>query len=291
MILPRRRTLSYTDVMENWDTRFISRSPLFAPLHAHGDCGAVLCGAGWPALAELQARISAHGIVSGGGQPLRLTLQDTRADTFEDRYEVRIFREGELQLRTHNWHDLFNVLAWMAFPLAKAAINARHYHALLEQQSQGALNRGPAQDALTLFDESGTIVFSSDTELLRDVRDFAWKQLFWRRRERVLNGFGCFIFGHALYEKALQPFEGMTGHGVLLDVDDRFRTLPMAQQLEALDQRLEQQVADSARFQATRELAPLPLLGMPGWWPANGQESFYDNTAYFRRGRRQAAAS
>jgi hypothetical protein len=38
-----------------------------------------------------------------------------------------------------------------------------------------------------------------------------------------------------------------------------------------------------------RELWPLPILGVPGWWAGNEQESFYDNTSYFRSGRNQAA--
>ena len=34
-----------------------------------------------------------------------------------------------------------------------------------------------------------------------------------------------------------------------------------------------------------RELSPLPVLGVPGWWDGNEQEEFYDNTGYFRPGR------
>jgi hypothetical protein len=99
------------------------------------------------------------------------------------------------------------------------------------------------------------------------------------------------VFGHALYEKALQPFEGITGRGVLFEADGDFLEWPLAQQLDALDVRLAERVADHTSFQTTRELAPLPLLGIPGWWPANIQESFYDNTAYFRPGRRPGRAA
>jgi len=35
-----------------------------------------------------------------------------------------------------------------------------------------------------------------------------------------------------------------------------------------------------------RELSPLPVLGVPGWWPDNERESFYDDADYFRSGRR-----
>lgn len=273
------------------DATFLYRSPLFEPLRAYGNVAAEAGDARWPTLAELQALVSARAIASGGGHSLQLVPKDARAGAFDDRYEVRIYRDGELQVRTQDWHDLFNLLVWLTFPRAKAAINARHYQALLAQQSAGMHNRGQAQDALTLFDESGVIVAASDTDLLQDVREFAWKRLFWARRERVQRGLRCFLFGHALYEKALQPFVGITGRGVLFDVDQGFWALPPAQQLQTLDERLAARIADRTLFCATRELAPLPLLGVPGWWPENSRESFYDNTDYFRPGRRQAPAT
>jgi hypothetical protein len=34
----------------------------------------------------------------------------------------------------------------------------------------------------------------------------------------------------------------------------------------------------------------LPLLGVPGWWAGNEEESFYDNAFYFRTGRRRGKA-
>jgi hypothetical protein len=33
---------------------------------------------------------------------------------------------------------------------------------------------------------------------------------------------------------------------------------------------------------APRALAVVPVLGVPGWCPGNEQESYYDNTDYFR---------
>jgi hypothetical protein len=37
---------------------------------------------------------------------------------------------------------------------------------------------------------------------------------------------------------------------------------------------------DSLR--ATSALSPLPLLGIPDWWPDNNYEVFYENIRYFR---------
>jgi hypothetical protein len=39
-----------------------------------------------------------------------------------------------------------------------------------------------------------------------------------------------------------------------------------------------------------RELSPLPVLGVPGWWGGNEQENFYENTDYFRPGRNGSGA-
>jgi hypothetical protein len=38
-------------------------------------------------------------------------------------------------------------------------------------------------------------------------------------------------------------------------------------------------------------LSPLPVLGVPGWWRANEEEAFYDDTRYFREVRRRHASA
>jgi hypothetical protein len=269
--------------MQNWDAEFASRLPLYEPLSAYA---AMLSGVDWPDLPQLQHMIDTRCIVTGGGQPLRVVEQAPRSGLLEDRYEARIYLRGELQIRRCDWHDLFNLLVWAAFPRAKTALNARHYRALLDQHARGAPNRGPAQDALTLFDEGGIVVASSDSELLDDLRAFEWEQLFRERRERVKQHMRWFLFGHAMYEKGLAPFDGITARGVLFTVDDAWLALPQATQLAALDERLATSIADAMSFRRTRDLQPVPILGIPGWWPPNEGEHYYANTDYFRLGRR-----
>lgn len=249
----------------------------------------MLAGADWPDLPQMQKMIDARRIVTGGGKTLRLVEQDIKSGapgSLEGRYEARIYLRGELQIRGRNWHDLFNLLVWAAFPLAKAALNERHYKALLEQYAGGKPNRGATQDALTLFDEGGVIVVSNDAGLLRDLREFKWKRLFWQRRECVKQRMRWFLFGHAMYEKSLAPFEGVTARGVLFEMDDAWIALPPARQIDLTDECLARHIADSACLQTTRELAPVPILGIPGWWPHSEYEQYYDNTDYFRPGRR-----
>ncbi|MEO8164101.1 MAG: DUF3025 domain-containing protein, partial [Betaproteobacteria bacterium] len=94
------------------------------------------------------------------------------------------------------------------------------------------------------------------------------------------------VFGHALYHKALNPFIGMTGKAVLLKVPHALLHRPLPAQVAEADRLLAGYVWDRAHLTHGRELWPLPVLGVPGWWDANEQQSFYDNTAYFRPGRR-----
>lgn len=269
---------------EPWDSDFAERSPMFEPLRA---AASALGGPYWPGCDELN-RVNAscrESIVNAAGRPLRFVGQQLRQKTFEDQYEPRIFLRGEVQMRSCNWHDLFNALVWLTFPAAKAALNQRHYRELERQRASGAQDRGPARDALTLFDEGGVIVAASDSALAALLTGFEWKSLFWNRRTEVLRRMRFYLFGHALYEKALAPFTGVTGRSVMFEVEDAFFALPMAAQLSALDARLAARIGDAARFATTRELTPVPILGVPGWCDDNACEQYYDNQNYFRPAR------
>ena len=267
-----------------WDPRFFERSALYEPLRPSA---AALGARDWPTPADLQRLLSARAmpVVSGGGVPIRFVCAGAKRTRFEDRYEPRIYLRGEVPVRARNWHDLFNALVWLAFPLAKGALNARHYAALRAQQAAGAPNRGPLQDALTLLDESGLIVAAADGGLLGKLEVFAWKDLFWRNRTRVVAGMRFYAFGHALYEKMLAPYRGISGHAIRLGVDQSLLAAPLDGQLETVDAGLARQLLDPAALCSTRELAPVPVLGVPGWHDANRNEAFYDDPGYFRPGR------
>ncbi len=268
----------------NWDPDFLARSPMFEPLRA---LDGVLAGSDWPARSALQNLLErdGHPVLTRSGLPLRLVPAGRRMRSFEERYEARIHLRGEMVFRERNWHDFLNVLAWLTFPRAKAALNARHYAALRAQNAAGLANRGPAQDALTLFDEGGVIVASCDDQLLKMIHEFRWKELFWHNRDRVRSRMRFMLFGHALYEKALRPFIGITGRGILLKTEPGLLARPPGERLAALDSRVAACISESGNLTAPRELAVVPVLGVPGWCPGNEQESYYDNTDYFRPGR------
>jgi len=272
---------------DSWNTDWLTRSEMFAPLRP---VAAGLPAIGWPDLDMLNALAADHGrrIANAQGMRVRFVPQAPKAQSFEAAFEPRTYFRGEVQVRPFDWHDLFNALVWMTFPATKAVINARHYESM---SATGRGNRPPQGDALTLFDEDGVAVVSSDAELLELVRGFRWKELFWQRRDAVKERMRFCVFGHALFSKALQPFVGLTGKAVLLEVPGEFLELAQAPQLAEMDRLLAMHIRGRERFRHGRELSPLPVLGVPGWWSGNVREGFYDDSAYFRSGRRQTTVS
>jgi hypothetical protein len=268
-----------------WDPGFVHRSPMLAPLAQSAE-SLRACG-GWPPRSTLQSLVTAAGVTNARGIALRLVAP---AAAVSGGYESAIYERGEIEVREGQWHDLFNVLAWLAYPHTKAALNARHVEAMREKreaaQAPGAGNRGRVQDALTVLDESGAIFATPDEALVEDLRAFRWKDLFCMKRRNVIGNVRAFVFGHAMFEKALSPYVGMTAHALPLLVAADFTAETPQRQLQIVDERVAGIVADPRNLTSPQELSPLPLLGVPGWWRDNEDESFYDNTSYFRPGRR-----
>jgi hypothetical protein len=138
---------------------------------------------------------------------------------------------------------------------------------------------------LTLFDEGGVIVAAANAELSELLRAFRWKDLFWTRREDVRRSMRFYAFGHAIYEKALAPHKGVTAKALVVDVAQALLHAPLERQLAELDACATAHFAAPRSLASTRSLAPLPILGVPGWEPANEREEYYDDTSQFRPGR------
>lgn len=273
----------------DWTPDFAQRSPLFEPLRTQADAFARF-SQGWPDLAAYQQVLDAQPepIRTHSGQTLKIVPQDGRPKQFEEHYAPRIFMTGELQTRRENWHDFFQFLTWLIFPGTKAAINALHVpHAEARLAGGGDPGRRtPLENMLSLFDEGGAVVIASDNSLLQLIRDFQWRELFWTRRAELANKLRCISFGHAVYEKALRPYVGMTANAMLLEAEPELLAEPMASLLPRLDARLSTVFAEDGAYAQSRDLQPFPILGMPGWDPANADPAYYDNTRYFRPGRR-----
>lgn len=277
----------------DWDSRFVERHPLFAPLAPLAPYWSQRPH--WPDLqvcnALLQSSIAR--VVAGEGHVLRAVSQKASATEFAHHYEVRIHHRGELQTRARNWHDWFNLLVWRTLPQSKRALNIRHCEALQQATILGSPlpTRNARANACTLFDENGAIVLASDSELLDLVREFRWRDLFWARRSKLNTALRCLVFGHSLYEKALRPYVGMTAHAILIPTDESLLKLPWPALLAWLDGALADFLTAPQALANPRQLQPFPLLGIPGWDPANENAAYYENTFYFRRGRRRHPAS
>ncbi len=238
---------------------------------------AVLPRERWPACADFNAAFAARAGVRFVPPPLH---GDDGLD-----YEARVAARGEVATREGSWHDLFNALMWAAFPRAKRALSERHAAGRGHQPVAGT--RGAARDAATVLDESGVIVACANPALAALLRGFQWRELFVAQRAAVLRDLRCLMFGHALAEKALTPYVGMTGHAVILAVPESVLAVDGEILANALDEHLAAWLADPATLASPRDLQPLPVLGVPGWWPANEDPAFYDNAEYFRPGRRR----
>lgn len=242
----------------------------------------------FPNLAQLNALLAARDrdIRVRSGRPLRFVTQAHARLPFEEQYEPRCYLQGELQTREYNWHDLFNALVWMCFPRAKAAINARHFAGLSGLRDKPIQQgRGATRDMATLLDESGVIVACASPELGRLLGEFRWKDLFWTARATLPQTIDFCVFGHGLYEKLLQPYIGLTGQGLLLEVPSDYFAASVEQRAAHLDNLLAEYLDDPRHCLSTCELTPVPLLGIPGWAAGNATPDYYDNTTYFRTGR------
>lgn len=267
------------NIINQWDADFLQRSPIFADLKC---LLSVPHWSDWPGCEGL-LNLLHQPIELNSGLTLDMRPQDQTLPFPEMGYEERIYKTGIISTREQNWHDLFNAFIWLLFPKTKALLNRLHME---ELKNQSGKTRTPARDAITHLDESGIIVASSDTSLLKNLKDHQWQQLFVQSRGLWWHQIGAFVFGHGMYEKAFQPFIGFTGKAYCLKVADDFFQQDLAIQYQQLDQLLRDDISQGS-LSDSRNLSPLPILGVPGWWPDNEDPAFYDNQDYFRPRRKQ----
>jgi len=269
-----------------WNRDALIASPMFASIRS---LVAALPETGFPALDALNAIAADRRIATGGGAALRFVAAGTHPGATDRSYEERVFETGAVPTRDASWHDLFNALIWLAFPRTKATLNRRHCEELRERR--GDPRRGTARDVLTLFDEGGVLVACADPSLGRLLRDFRWKELFWQRRSDVQQRMRFHVFGHAILETARAPFRGITAKALILDTGDDTLEGPIDALNSVLDARAAEYFAAPDALVSTRSLAPLPILGIPGWTPDNDDPAYYDDVGQFRPGRRRERRS
>ena len=209
-------------------------------------------------------------LVNREGVPIRFVPQSALPDVA---YEKHIYQTGEVSTRTENWHDLCNALVWFRLPLLKAAMNARHHQCLGAAESG---RRGAVRDALTLFDESGVIICSSNAGLLEALAARDWERVFVDCRTSWPQDVSVRVCGHAILEKLLNPYKSLTAHAVFLHSE---ALLPD----EEVDSLLADMLLEGELLRSTADLSPVPLMGIPGWWEAGPQDAaFYADRGVFR---------
>lgn len=185
-------------------------------------------------------------------------------------YETYIHAHRAVPTRD-DLHDFFNGLIWLRFPRTKQQLNALQAAELARDGV--AATRGPVRDAATLFDENA-LLLHAPYALWNALAERRWSDVFGRLRP-LWSQANALVFGHAALEKLVQPYKAITCHV--------WRVTPAfdpAGDLGALDDWL---AADlTAGKLAAKPFAALPVLGIPGWWPANEAPAFYDDAAVFR---------
>lgn len=232
---------------------------------------------GWPRLdAAQQAGRAVHEVLDAArppGHPVRFVPQQALAAG--QAYEQFIFDTAQVPTR-ENLHDLFNGLVWLRFPRAKQRLNQLHAQALAAQ-GVGAV-RGPLRDAATLLDENGALLFAP-APLWQALRARQWQRLFCQLRP-LWQQARCIVFGHALLEQLVCPRKPLTAHV--------YQARAAIETVADVDAWLAQEL-DAAHL-AGKPFSPLPVLGIPGWWPANENFCFYDDSFVFRAPRVSAVA-
>lgn len=186
-------------------------------------------------------------------------------------YEQHIFDTDCVPTRD-GLHDFFNGLAWMHFPRTKVRLNELQAAQIASTGIQPV--RGPARDALTVFDENAALLQAPDA-LWEALADKDWHALFVTLRPMWADA-QLILFGHALNEKLVTPRKPITAH--VFRIREQSRALP------DIDAWLAAEL--SAEQLATKPFAHLPVLGVPGWWADNEGQDFYADSSVFRAPRK-----
>lgn len=219
-------------------------------------------------LRELAARLPADRAVAEalnalGDSPPRFVPADTLP--LGEAYEAFIARAGAVPTRD-NLHDLLNGLIWRHRPDLKQRLNALHARHIATHGI--GPTRGALRDALTLFDEHGALWPDAPPPLAKALAARDWHTLFVTHRA-LWRDTRFEVFGHALLEQlASAPRKALTAHVALGDP-----------------------ITWSAEQWAAKPFLPLPVLGIPGWWPASENPAFYGDSKVFRPPRLKAAGS
>ncbi len=219
------------------------------------------------------------------GLPIRFVPQSCLPP--DSAYESFISATGCVPTR-ENLHDFFNALVWLTFPHIKVRLNALQATAMASAAAQTSdphllmSHRGRLRDAITIFDENAALFVVRDHSLVDALRAHRWREIFVERRDVFGRECEIYLFGHALMEKLVRPYKAITAHVWPIVTEAAFFELTPTEQRDWLDAEVAWQLSGEL---ATSHFAPMPVLGVPGWW--HGQDDvFYEDVTVFRPKRR-----
>ena len=191
-------------------------------------------------------------------------------------YEQHIFATRCVPTRD-GLHDFFNGLCWLQFPLTKTRLNELQAAQIGRSGIQPV--RGPARDALTVFDENAALLQAPDV-LWDALVAKDWQRLLVELRP-LWQEAHLLLFGHALLEKLVSPRKAITAHVYRVRAASFF--------VADIDAWLAQDL--TADKLAGKPFAHLPVLGVPLWWAANDDPVFYADASVFRWPKARAVGS
>jgi len=217
------------------------------------------------AAAQAQGLDVAAALNAVGGAPVQFVPQSALPSG--EAYEHFIYRTGCVPTRD-NLHDFFNGLCWLHFPQTKTRLNQLQAAEIAAAGVQPL--RGPVRDALTVLDENAAFLIAPPA-LWEALRQRDWQRLFVTLRPLWAQA-RLQLFGHALLEKLVYPRKPMVAHVYCAQA--------AINSIASMDADVAAQL--QAAQLAGKPFTPLPVLGVPGWWPGNADPGFYGDVAVFR---------
>ena len=235
-------------------------------------------------LSVAHGRSSAQYAQAGGCLPRFVAFHESlRALEYESRVST-----GEIPTRDL-LHDWYNGLVWVAYPKTKCAINRIHMQQALlseggqtnRQSNQLGNGRTRRRDAVTLFDESGALLITTQASLSSALSNFDWTSLFLEQRQLWRNQARLVLLGHGLLESLHNPHKSLCAKvlPIVVSQADWQAWMPDVIDSHAIDAVLAKLVSEVPSPSA---LLPLPVMGVPGWFSVSDNPGFYADGAVFR---------
>lgn len=250
----------------------------------HATAAPILSAADWRV--ALNAAAQGRTLRNHRDLPLRFVRQEELPP--EMAYEEYISASGCVPTRD-NLHDFFNALVWLTYPNVKKQLNALQAAEILKAgparaADRAGLVRGKLRDGATIFDENAALFVCAEGGMVDALRGHRWSDLFIARRAAFERTCSVRMFGHALMDKLTKPYKSITAHAWVVEVEPLFFHLPDDEQRNQLDLIVTEQLTQGL---TTANFTPLPVAGVPGWWPQQ-DENFYADAFVFRPKRANA---